>query len=816
MSDHEIGNLIDRCLLGLEQCIKRLPQNYKALYRIAHLYFAYKKKRDLNKCKQLFLTEYKCKNGAMVSGLFADRKPSNFFNGVWRIPSSEIDRPGSLAAHMARCVSLLLQALRDTHDHRTLLDLCVLLRRVPDPDKVYVRHAEREQLAEQSFAMYAQALRALIRGLDQEEQQGKGKTGAAMHVARERMLGDVYRGYQRVQKMSGGDDAAKVMGAMLTEIYKKLMADIKLPDNINILDLALKYCQQSRAADKLKKQQAAKTNLPNYGNLMMAATSTPISGTPPTIPYFPASATPTQTILSPAAAASAASAYLAALPPTMSSSYPRRPTLGRPRGRPPGPKLPSLPKGPRGRPPLNPQAQQSAYSFPFYPSGSYDYAKKYQEELLRQYSQMTQNPFSASSLLNANLVQHLNTMATMTTAANSLSTASLAAGLSSLAPNPMTTLAATSASQQQQLMQYFSAAMRLPTTSPTVTSSSITDPKAALINMAAAALLQSSTKGSLTGLGSIPSTYSGLGGIPSTPHTLGSIPSTSSYSGVTSSSMSSLMRGASGFKAPSGEIGKASRKESSTKTVGSGAGGGIAGNIPVKELLKQAAMVSPSSSTSSAYKKPSSYISPPDPKSKLPPKTTSASMLKDRPSISITPIMSHISPQPIHTTSMCTSPATLTAISGPSPPLSSSPSSTTSSPGKTLQEKLAEKQKQQQQMMNAQQSVNKKLDFNAPAKQTSTLGTLSVSTTMGNSKPPIKIPKTLDVLPAFSRDGGVTISTVLSNAPSTTHSPKHSPKSVSKPIMDRPISLSIIKNPEEKQEMPARKNSSDDDVIFIE
>lgn len=65
---------------GLEQCIRRLPQNYKALYRLAHLYFHYNKKKDLNKCRQLFLGEYKCKNGLLVSGLFSDHKTTNFFN----------------------------------------------------------------------------------------------------------------------------------------------------------------------------------------------------------------------------------------------------------------------------------------------------------------------------------------------------------------------------------------------------------------------------------------------------------------------------------------------------------------------------------------------------------------------------------------------------------------------------------------------------------------------------------------------------------------------------------------------------------------
>lgn len=66
--------------IGLEQCVLRFPQNYKALYRLVHLYFNYKARKDGSKCKQLLLSEYKCKSGSVVNGLFADHKANNFFN----------------------------------------------------------------------------------------------------------------------------------------------------------------------------------------------------------------------------------------------------------------------------------------------------------------------------------------------------------------------------------------------------------------------------------------------------------------------------------------------------------------------------------------------------------------------------------------------------------------------------------------------------------------------------------------------------------------------------------------------------------------
>lgn len=52
---------------------------------------------------------------------------------------SEIDRPGSFAYHMSRCIHLLLDFLKETDDHKTLLDLAIQLKDIPDFDK-YVNY----------------------------------------------------------------------------------------------------------------------------------------------------------------------------------------------------------------------------------------------------------------------------------------------------------------------------------------------------------------------------------------------------------------------------------------------------------------------------------------------------------------------------------------------------------------------------------------------------------------------------------------------------------------------------------------------------
>ena len=45
-----------------------------------------------------------------------------------RIPVNEIDRPGCFAAHCGRSTALLLDVLKDTRDHRLLMELYLALQ----------------------------------------------------------------------------------------------------------------------------------------------------------------------------------------------------------------------------------------------------------------------------------------------------------------------------------------------------------------------------------------------------------------------------------------------------------------------------------------------------------------------------------------------------------------------------------------------------------------------------------------------------------------------------------------------------------------
>jgi calcineurin-binding protein cabin-1 len=84
-------------------------------------------------------------------GLFAERKRMNLFNGIWRIPSNEVDRPGSFAAHMARSVNLLMNNAVYLDDFNTLIAMAVQLARKPEADKMYLYETERKHLSSQAL-----------------------------------------------------------------------------------------------------------------------------------------------------------------------------------------------------------------------------------------------------------------------------------------------------------------------------------------------------------------------------------------------------------------------------------------------------------------------------------------------------------------------------------------------------------------------------------------------------------------------------------------------------------------------------------------
>ncbi|KAF5907335.1 calcineurin-binding protein cabin-1 isoform X1, partial [Clarias magur] len=146
--------LVDMCVRALFLCLNRFPQHYKSLYRLAHLYACSKTHKNLQWARDVLLGSsgpWQQLKHMPAQGLFCERNKTNLFNGIWRIPVDEIDRPGSFASHMNRSIVLLLDVLSQLRDHDTLLKISLMLQRTPDQGKKYLRDVDRQVLARRAF-----------------------------------------------------------------------------------------------------------------------------------------------------------------------------------------------------------------------------------------------------------------------------------------------------------------------------------------------------------------------------------------------------------------------------------------------------------------------------------------------------------------------------------------------------------------------------------------------------------------------------------------------------------------------------------------
>ncbi|KAK7135286.1 hypothetical protein R3I94_014062 [Phoxinus phoxinus] len=153
--------LVDVCVRSLFLCLSRFPQHYKSLYRLAHLYAYSRTHQNLQWARDVLLgssVPWQQLKHMPAQGLFCERNKTNLFNGIWRIPVDEIDRPGSFASHMNRSIVLLLDVLSQLKDHHTLLKISLMLQRTPDQGKKYLRDVDRQVLAKRAFCFTVKVL----------------------------------------------------------------------------------------------------------------------------------------------------------------------------------------------------------------------------------------------------------------------------------------------------------------------------------------------------------------------------------------------------------------------------------------------------------------------------------------------------------------------------------------------------------------------------------------------------------------------------------------------------------------------------------
>jgi len=166
--------LIQLCLNGIKRCLSRYSAHYKSYYRLASYYFnisdiqtsrAILLGNHQNKLNPLLIIENedgKQPHQNFVNGLFAERKPQNFFNGIWRIPIDEIERAGNFNAHMFWITFLLIKVVVTVDDYQTLRSMAIQLYKSPDPDKRFLNEPERLVLCKLAFENCFNVLKVLL------------------------------------------------------------------------------------------------------------------------------------------------------------------------------------------------------------------------------------------------------------------------------------------------------------------------------------------------------------------------------------------------------------------------------------------------------------------------------------------------------------------------------------------------------------------------------------------------------------------------------------------------------------------------------
>uniref|UniRef100_A0A182M2K2 Calcineurin-binding protein cabin-1 MEF2-binding domain-containing protein n=1 Tax=Anopheles culicifacies TaxID=139723 RepID=A0A182M2K2_9DIPT len=244
------------CIKNLEECITRFPEHYKSMYRLIHHFMhAPGTTKSYESARQLLLGTYRTTLGNQIPGLFTERKTTNFFNGLWRIPASDIDRPGNFASHISKCVIVLMETLKEFSEYDVLLELALQLQRTPEPDKKYLNDYERKELVQQAILFCVQVYRSMLK----KYTDGRNDTELLS------LMVDMYKAYRKIIKHMQAKEP--MFATALVDAYRVFVSDKvpKLPENVSLLDLAVKLCTYEINYRKTQEKQQQATGSAGTG-----------------------------------------------------------------------------------------------------------------------------------------------------------------------------------------------------------------------------------------------------------------------------------------------------------------------------------------------------------------------------------------------------------------------------------------------------------------------------------------------------------------------------------------------------------------------
>ena len=240
-SNYDVPALIKHCLRGLEDVAIHFYHHFKSIYRLAHYYYNSTKHKDILLVEKLLLAGEKDKN-VQYPGLFFGRKANQVFNEIWRIPITEIDRPGSFASHCAKGLLLLIEVLRNLPDLNTLADIVLQLRKPPAEENKFIHESDRLEIGVMASTFLFNTIKSQTNSVCVEKETSKPT-----------LIVDIYRIYQKLLKQWSGKE--KEVMVSLKELYSKIKKKQETDKISN--EEVLRFCAAEARGKTIRQNQPA-------------------------------------------------------------------------------------------------------------------------------------------------------------------------------------------------------------------------------------------------------------------------------------------------------------------------------------------------------------------------------------------------------------------------------------------------------------------------------------------------------------------------------------------------------------------------------
>ena len=206
-----------KCIEALESIIKRFPQHFKSVHLVSRYHLKTSTNlKDVDKAqKYLWTLRGQVISGTKISNfyfaLFGERKSNNLFNGIWRLPISEIDRAGSFSTHINKCMNTLMDLALEMKDHNILLEVALQLRRPPDVNQKYLYERQRKNIAQNSYSWVKKVLKNKV------EDHIKYDSSQENRLC---FLFELYQTYSKLRRLWQSKDESMV--SLMVDLFKSM------------------------------------------------------------------------------------------------------------------------------------------------------------------------------------------------------------------------------------------------------------------------------------------------------------------------------------------------------------------------------------------------------------------------------------------------------------------------------------------------------------------------------------------------------------------------------------------------------------------